>query len=54
MALTDLIEKVLTFEGVGDEGRRLAKRLKESVTDESSAGLMNRLLDHIEAKGKEE
>lgn len=58
MALGDLIDKVLSFDGVGEEGKKLAKRLKETFSDpktaEQQAGLINRLFDHIEQKGKEE
>lgn len=58
MALGELVDKFLSWEGIGDEGKKLAKRLKETFSDpktaEQNAGLMNRLFDHLEKKGAED
>ncbi len=52
MALKDKLKKFLDDTDTGPERKKLAERIVKDADDEESAGLLNRLLDHLEKEQK--
>lgn len=53
MAFKDQLAKFLSDTDSGPERKKLAERLLKDADDEDSAGMINRLLDQVQERGKE-